>query len=67
MSGPMDLHRGRKPVSEVWTQQGWHYRSEWLLVLPTWFPVRTKLVARVNARDGTVTLAIDGMNEDDGA
>lgn len=58
----MDLHRGRKPVAEVWTDAGWLNRTEWLVVLPTWFPHTTRLVVVQNARDGSITMTITGFD-----
>lgn len=65
-----DARRGRKPISQAWTEQGWSHESTWAVVLPTWFPSRSTLVVHEDARAGIVALSINGFDvtqEDDGA
>lgn len=66
-----DAQSGRKPIAQAWTEQGWSLRSTWAVSLPSFFPPRTTLVVHENARDGAVTLVIEGFDvmdpEDDGA
>jgi hypothetical protein len=60
-----DAQRGRKPISEVWLDQGWAHRSTWAIALPSFFPPRTTLVVHEDARGGLQTLTIEGFDVTD--
>jgi hypothetical protein len=63
MNALLDGQRGRKPLSEQWTDAGWLHRSEWQVVLPG----RHSLLVTINAKAGTVALSLPNEDEDDGA
>jgi hypothetical protein len=64
----MDGTRGRKPLCEVWTEQGWHYESTWAVAaLPAGMPRRAQLIVHADQKTGTIALSLEGFEEEDGA
>jgi hypothetical protein len=59
MDDPMDARPGRKVLAEVWTQQGWRYRSSWTVVLPREF-AGAVMVLSADRKTGAITMEIEG-------
>jgi hypothetical protein len=58
----LDGSRGRRPLSETYTDAGWGYRGDWQIALPSYYPPSTRLIVKHNQRDGITTLSIDGVD-----
>ena len=69
-SEPMDGRAGRKPICEVFTEQGWRYRSTWSVVVGAQF-LGAQLVMTADQRTGEIALSIERYElpefDDDGA